>query len=53
MLFKGSMTAIVTPFADGRVDEDALQKHVDYQISKGIDVIAYHAEQLVKLQRLR
>ena len=39
MLFKGSMTAIVTPFADGRVDEDALQKHVDFQISQGIDVI--------------
>jgi 4-hydroxy-tetrahydrodipicolinate synthase len=39
MLFKGSMTAIVTPFADGRVDEDALQKHVDFQIAKGVDVI--------------
>ncbi len=39
MLFTGSMTAIVTPFADGRIDDDALQKHVDFQISEGIDVI--------------
>ena len=39
MLFKGSMTAVVTPFRDGKVDEDALRKLVDWQISSGTDVV--------------
>ncbi|MFA4874687.1 MAG: 4-hydroxy-tetrahydrodipicolinate synthase [bacterium] len=39
MLFSGSMTAIITPFRDGRVDEDALRKLVDWQISQGTDAI--------------
>ncbi|MFO7855176.1 MAG: 4-hydroxy-tetrahydrodipicolinate synthase [Paracoccaceae bacterium] len=32
---KGSITALVTPFKDGKVDEDALVKLVDWQIAEG------------------
>ncbi len=39
MHFQGSMTAIVTPFRDGRVDERALAELIDWQIAQGIDVI--------------
>ena len=37
--FEGALTAIVTPFRDGRVDFDALTKLVDWQIDSGIDGI--------------
>ena len=33
--FRGSLTALVTPFRAGAVDEDALRAHVDWQISHG------------------
>ena len=33
--FKGSMTALVTPFKDGAVDEQAFRKLVDWQIENG------------------
>lgn len=36
-MFKGSMTALVTPFRNGAVDEAAFQKFVDWQIKEGID----------------
>ena len=39
MLFTGAMTAIVTPFRDGRVDEEALRRLIDWQIKAGIDGI--------------
>ena len=32
---KGSMTALVTPFRDGAVDEEALRAHVSWQIENG------------------
>ena len=32
---KGSITALVTPFRNGKVDEDALVKLVDWQIEEG------------------
>jgi len=38
-MFKGSMVALVTPFINGRVDEDALRRLVDFQIDNGTDVI--------------
>jgi 4-hydroxy-tetrahydrodipicolinate synthase len=34
-VFKGSITALVTPFAQGAVDESAFQKFVEWQISEG------------------
>lgn len=39
MLFEGSMTAIVTPFKNGEVDEAALRRFVDFQILNGTSVI--------------
>ncbi len=34
-MFKGSITALITPFADGSVDEAAYRRLVDWQISEG------------------
>ena len=34
-MFKGSMTALITPFKDGAVDEDAYRRLIDWQISEG------------------
>ncbi|MEL6520763.1 MAG: 4-hydroxy-tetrahydrodipicolinate synthase [Pseudomonadota bacterium] len=34
-MFKGSYTAMVTPFKDGAVDLDALQRFIDWQIEEG------------------
>lgn len=39
MIFKGSMTALVTPFKNGRIDEDAFRKIIDWQIASGTDVL--------------
>ena len=39
MFFQGSMAAIVTPFCDGRVDEEKLRQHIEWQIAGGTDVI--------------
>ena len=38
-MFSGAMTAMVTPFRDGRVDEQRLREQVDYQIAGGIDAL--------------
>ncbi|MBI1650298.1 4-hydroxy-tetrahydrodipicolinate synthase [Hyphomicrobium sulfonivorans] len=34
-MFKGSFTALITPFKNGQVDEAALARFVDWQISEG------------------
>ncbi|MFY9402245.1 MAG: 4-hydroxy-tetrahydrodipicolinate synthase [Candidatus Omnitrophota bacterium] len=34
-MFKGSIVALVTPFKEGRVDEDKLKELVDFQIKNG------------------
>lgn len=34
-MFKGSFTALITPFKNGTIDEDALRRIVDWQISEG------------------
>jgi 4-hydroxy-tetrahydrodipicolinate synthase len=34
-MFKGSITALITPFRNGAVDEDAFQGFVDWQICEG------------------
>ena len=35
-MFKGSFTALITPFKDGEVDESALARMVEWQIAEGI-----------------
>lgn len=35
MKFKGSYTALITPFKNGGIDESAFQKFVDWQIEQG------------------
>ncbi|MCM0754292.1 4-hydroxy-tetrahydrodipicolinate synthase [Desulfovibrio aminophilus] len=37
MKIRGAFTALVTPFRDGQVDEDAYRRHVEWQIEQGID----------------
>lgn len=37
MQFTGAFTALVTPFKNGRVDEDAYRAHIEWQIEQGID----------------
>ena len=34
-MFKGSIPALITPFRDGRIDEQAFQSFVDWQIKEG------------------
>ncbi|MDZ4737840.1 MAG: 4-hydroxy-tetrahydrodipicolinate synthase [Rhodospirillaceae bacterium] len=36
-MFKGSITALITPFRDGGVDEKAFRELVDWQIAEGSD----------------
>lgn len=37
MEFRGAFTALVTPFTNGEVDEDAYRRHIEWQIEQGID----------------
>jgi len=39
-MFTGTYTAIITPFRNGRVDEKALTRLVDWQIKEGVDGLA-------------
>jgi 4-hydroxy-tetrahydrodipicolinate synthase len=39
MKLSGTMTALVTPFRDGALDEEALKALIDFQLSEGIDGI--------------
>ncbi|MDD3259991.1 MAG: 4-hydroxy-tetrahydrodipicolinate synthase [Smithellaceae bacterium] len=36
-MFRGAITALVTPFKDGKVDEAALRELIEFQIANGID----------------
>jgi len=38
-MFKGSITALITPFRNGKVDEKAFQSFVDWQIAEGTDAL--------------
>ncbi len=38
-MFHGTITALVTPFRDGAIDEDAFRAHVERQIEAGVDAI--------------
>ncbi len=39
MKLQGTLTALVTPFSDGAVDEEALKDLVEFQVREGIDGI--------------
>ena len=34
-MFRGSITALITPFKDGQVDQAAFQAFVEWQIDEG------------------
>ena len=36
-MFKGSFTALITPFKDGKVDDEAYRRIVEWQIGEGSD----------------
>ena len=36
-MFRGAITALVTPFKNGQVDEKALRELIEFQIQNGID----------------
>jgi len=36
-MFHGTMTALITPFRDGNIDEEAFRAHIERQIEAGID----------------
>ena len=38
-MFQGSMTALITPFKNGKVDEDAYQSFVEWQINEGTNAL--------------
>jgi len=38
-MFSGAMTAMITPFREGRLDENRLREQVEYQIKNGIDAL--------------
>jgi 4-hydroxy-tetrahydrodipicolinate synthase len=38
-MFSGAMTAIITPFHEGKVDEVRLREQIEYQLRNGIDGI--------------
>ncbi|MHA1151898.1 MAG: 4-hydroxy-tetrahydrodipicolinate synthase [Alphaproteobacteria bacterium] len=38
-MFEGSITALITPFENGRVDEAAFQKFVQWQIDQGTEAV--------------
>ncbi|NWF36205.1 4-hydroxy-tetrahydrodipicolinate synthase [Mariprofundus sp. KV] len=36
-MFHGTMTALVTPFVNGKIDEEAFREHLERQIEAGVD----------------
>ncbi len=38
-MLKGIITALVTPFKNGKVDEEAYRNHIEWQISQGIHAL--------------
>lgn len=35
--FHGAFTALVTPFKNGKIDEEAYREFIEWQIEQGID----------------
>lgn len=36
-MFHGTITALVTPFKNGRIDEDAYRAHIEWQLEQGVN----------------
>lgn len=36
-MFKGLFTALITPFDDGRIDDEAFQRFIEFQIASGVN----------------
>lgn len=36
-MLHGTITALVTPFKDGRIDEDAYRAHIEWQLEQGVN----------------
>lgn len=41
MVFNGLCTALITPFRDGKIDFDAFEKLVEYQLANGVDALLF------------
>ena len=41
MIFKGVVPAIATPFKNGALDEEALRRHIDFQIKGGVQAVLF------------
>lgn len=39
MIFRGTATALVTPFTDDKVDAKALERLVDFQLENGVNAL--------------
>ena len=37
MQFKGAFTALVTPFSNGQIDEEAYRQLIEWQVQSGIN----------------
>ena len=40
--FHGAFTALVTPFKNGKIDEEAYREFIEWQIEQGIDGLRHH-----------
>ena len=38
-IFKGTCTALITPFIDGKIDYEALEKIIEFQIEHGVEAL--------------
>jgi len=38
-MFRGTGTALITPFNEGRVDFESLEKLLDFQVRNGVDFL--------------
>ncbi len=38
-MFHGTMTALITPFKNGKIDEEVFRMHLDRQIADGVDAV--------------
>ena len=50
-MFKGSIVALITPFKNGKVDQDKIKELVEFQIKNGSELKAVEAKDIVILLR--